>query len=97
MSGTDGVSAIPGASKTLAASIRSLYTNTAKGRKLQKVEHIGLTKLALADPSPHFAAWVQAHGKPYINNTVDYSRRQATWLENLNVTTNTHLLTLKDS
>ena len=87
----------PEASKnTLAASLLSLYADAARGRALQKAQHVGLTRLALDDPEPHFAAWVQANGKPYANNAVEYSTRQATWLENLKVRSEACLHTLFD-
>ena len=46
----------------------------------QHIEHLSLAK---TQPDQHFAAWVEAHGRHYANDAVEYARRLGIWLENL--------------
>lgn len=46
-------------------------------------QHIEHMHLARTQPDLHFAAWVEAHSKPYANDAVLYAAKLKTWLENL--------------
>ncbi|KAG1652402.1 hypothetical protein FOA52_004582 [Chlamydomonas sp. UWO 241] len=60
--------------------------------------HMSALAAAQADPASAFVGWVAAHGKAYADDAVEFARRTAIWVENLeyaiqyNARTTTHWL-----
>eukprot|EP00195_Chlamydomonas_chlamydogama_P009760 CAMPEP_0202901788 /NCGR_PEP_ID=MMETSP1392-20130828/14680_1 /ASSEMBLY_ACC=CAM_ASM_000868 /TAXON_ID=225041 /ORGANISM="Chlamydomonas chlamydogama, Strain SAG 11-48b" /LENGTH=479 /DNA_ID=CAMNT_0049588403 /DNA_START=184 /DNA_END=1623 /DNA_ORIENTATION=+ len=51
--------------------------------QLERREHMKLLAAAKDNPTDHFKSWVVRHSKAYVRDAVEYAKRLAIWIENL--------------